>query len=99
MILAALWCAGLLLAQLAMPSQLAACADYITMVAELEAKYGEVRRDVGRTSATTVLEVYVNQETRTWTIIQRNVSGIACVVAAGDSWQSEITAKPKGMAL
>lgn len=65
------------------------CALRTDIVAQLEQKYGERRVGAGLQNRGAVTEVFASAETGTWTIIQTRPDGVACAVAAGESWADE----------
>lgn len=64
------------------------CADRDDIVRQLEQKYGETRRSLGVSSGKGVFEIYVLDETGSWTIILTNPRGRSCLMAAGEHWEA-----------
>jgi len=58
------------------------------MVVKLKKKYGESERGMGLSGTEVLIEVWSSEKTGTWTIVMTRPNGIACVMAAGDSWTS-----------
>ena len=71
-----------------------ACGSHASLIAQLDMKYGEVRLGWGLAGSSVIIEVWVSEETGTWTILEVYPSGIACVGATGDGWQTD--ENPKG---
>jgi hypothetical protein len=67
------------------PAQAAVCMKREELVSYLTSKFQETPRAVGLVANRGVMEVYV-AEAGTWTIVITSVSGTACIVAAGDTW-------------
>lgn len=60
------------------------CAERTQMIEQLEERWGEIRHSAGLTGDDRVMEVFVNPETGTWTIIVTSPLGHACMIAAGE---------------
>jgi len=71
------------------------CGPREAVVENLGQKYGETRRGSGLTGSTVIFEIWVSEETRSWTILKTTASGWACVMAAGQAWQDD----PRGIDL
>lgn len=63
------------------------CGVRAEIVAGLGQRYGEETVAIGLTSEGALLEVLASGDGGTWTIIQTAPSGLACMLAAGESWQ------------
>ncbi|WP_111732186.1 hypothetical protein [Roseovarius amoyensis] len=50
--------------------------------------YGESRQHGGLINSDMVAEVWVNDETGTWTLMLITPDGMACILAAGQYWQT-----------
>lgn len=61
----------------------AACAPRDKAIETLADDFGEVRQSIGLSGNNTIVEVYANLETGSWTILSTNASGLACMVASG----------------
>jgi hypothetical protein len=68
------------------PGHAAVCMDRGELVNYLSRKFEEAPRAAGLVADRGVMEVYVSG-TGTWTIVITAVSGTACIVAAGDTWE------------
>ena len=66
----------------------AVCDNRDAMVKKLTDRYGEVQMSRGL-GGDVVLEVWANCKTGTWTILKTYPKGRACLMAAGDGWQSK----------
>ena len=77
---------SLLLLQLGIVDSSTACGSYTSMTMQLHRKYEE--RLIGRGMSTrgTVLELWVNTDRKTWTILTVSSNGRACVGASGGGW-------------
>lgn len=75
---------------MASPAYAAQCAPHDAMRAGLDRKYGEVPVAMGQANVASprMVEVYANRVTGTWTIVQTDPSGMACLAAAGIMWQA-----------
>jgi hypothetical protein len=74
-------CASETIAQTAVP-----CGDRAKLIAMLDSKYSETLANVGVTGQSQLVEVYVSDK-GTFTVVMTNNKGVACVIAAGDSWE------------
>lgn len=91
--LAAAFAAGLVEAQ----AEGALCGARALIVAQLETRHGESRRNVGLQQGARVMETYANDETGTWTIIVALPSGVACLVATGEAFREEPARSPASL--
>lgn len=74
----------------------AACLPYDLTTQQLAEKYGEAREAWGiAVSEVGLLELWVNRDTGTVTVLLQTPDGRACPVAAGEYWQPA-TEKPDG---
>ncbi len=64
------------------------CGKRASFIAQLDQEYGEVRDGSGMGS-TTIFELWVSEETGTWTILEVFPNGMACVKAAGEGWHTD----------
>jgi hypothetical protein len=62
------------------------CADREEVTASLIGQWGELPTVVGRTP-TQVMEVWLNPETGTWTLVITSPTGVSCINAAGEDGQ------------
>ncbi len=63
-----------------------ACGKRIDLVKIIAGKYKELPRALAIAGESNLLEVYVS-ETGSWTILITRPPGVACIVAAGQSWE------------
>lgn len=78
--------AGLILATqagFAAPS----CASRTAVVGQLAERYQETRRGIGLMANAAVLEVFAS-DAGSWTITVTLPSGVTCLVASGQGWES-----------
>ena len=66
----------------------ALCAPREIVVEQLAGKYGEAVRHRGFDQRGMVVEVFVFEETGTWTFLFTRPDGISCIAAAGDAWEN-----------
>ena len=64
-----------------------ACTDRSDLVERLAAKYGEVFAGGGLRDSSSIVEVWMSEETGTWTVILTRADGRACVMASGTNWR------------
>lgn len=57
-------------------------------VIETLSKYGEQRVFVGQMSSEQVVEVWANPQTQTWTTVVTSATGVSCLMAAGEGFNS-----------
>lgn len=87
---------ALVLALLASPAMAQTrCADRDHITKRLKEKYGERFAGAGMQDARSIFEIWVSDETGTWTIIMSRPNGQSCVMAAGENWR-HIQAEPPG---
>lgn len=60
------------------------CGPRENVISHLEGKYGETQSSSGFSeSSRSIIEVYSNEETGTWTIIRSMPNGVSCLVDSG----------------
>jgi len=64
------------------------CAPRDTVVERLAQAYGETRRSVGLGGDNSLMEVYASDESGSWTITVTTPSGMTCLVASGQSFET-----------
>ena len=72
----------------------AQCGQYKDLSKYLYTEYGEVSISMGLASNGEMMDVIVNKETGTWSVLMRSPSGIACLVANGVDWRDNKNPKP-----
>ncbi len=81
------------LATLALPlsaqAQGRACGERTAIIERLESGYGETRTAAGLSTQSGMIEIFASEETGTWTIIMTMPTGQSCLMAAGNSWDSD----------
>ena len=75
--------------QQAQAQQQTTCAERATVVAQLQERYGETRQSMGLGQNNAVVEVFASADTGTWTIVVTLPSGMTCLVASGESWETQ----------
>jgi len=65
------------------------CGKRADIISQLSERYGETRRSMGLAEGRGVVELYASEETGSWTILMTNPRGIACMMAAGQSFEIE----------
>lgn len=78
----------------AMAQQFRNCAPRDVVVERLAEGYGESRQSIGIGAQGAVVEVFASNETGTWTITVTNTSGLTCLVASGQSFETLAEALP-----
>jgi hypothetical protein len=66
-----------------------ACAARAQVVERLAERYGETLVSMGMHANSGVVEVYASEATGTWTILVTTPDGTACLIAAGEMWESD----------
>jgi hypothetical protein len=87
--------AGLLAINL--PASAAVCMNHKNLVSFLSDRYSEAPRALGLVEDRGLMEVYVSDK-GTWTIVMTTAQGIACILAAGDTWEEnkmQVSAGPE----
>ena len=69
------------------------CGTHAGMTMRLDMQYGEVRHGIGR-GVSNLFELWVSEETGTWTFLEVFPSGMACLRAAGEKWTVDPPAVP-----
>ncbi|HDR29526.1 hypothetical protein [Rhodovulum sp.] len=64
------------------------CAPREALVALLADRYGESRLALGLAANNAVVEIFTNPETGSWTITGTLPSGVSCLIASGEAWQT-----------
>jgi len=77
-----------LTAPLAYAQQSNNCAQRDMVVERLASKYGESRQSIGLGSNNAVVEVFASLDTGTWTITVTLPTGMTCIVAAGQAFET-----------
>lgn len=68
-------------------AQNAQCGDSVTVRNHLTEQYGESRRGTGL-AQNTLVEIYSNESTGSWTIVVTTPDNRSCLVAAGQNWET-----------
>jgi hypothetical protein len=64
------------------------CGPRAAVLAALENSYGEGRRGIGMAGAQTVVEIFANSQTGTWTVIATRPDGVTCLLASGTDFEA-----------
>ena len=64
------------------------CAKREVVVERLSSKYSETRQSIGLGTNNTMVEVFASIQSGSWTIIATMPSGLACIVAAGQAFET-----------
>ncbi len=70
------------------------CAPRQIVLERLAVKYGETRQSIGVASNNAVVEVFASQDTGSWTITVTTPTGLTCLVASGQSFETLAEALP-----
>ncbi len=70
------------------------CAPRHLVLERLSEKYGETRQSIGVASNNSIVEVFASDATGTWTITVTLPSGVTCMVASGQSFETLAEALP-----
>jgi hypothetical protein len=70
------------------------CGEREKIVAALAEKYQEPRQSIGIAANNSVMEVFANTESGTWTIAVTLPNGLTCIVADGQAFESLNEALP-----
>lgn len=75
-------------------AQAANCAPRAVVVERLASSYGETRQSIGLGANNAVVEVYASPASGTWTITMTTPSGLTCLVASGQAFETLAEALP-----
>ncbi len=64
------------------------CAPRDTVVDRLADKYGETRQSIGLGANNAMVEVFASDKTGTWTITVTMATGLTCLVASGQAYET-----------
>jgi len=65
-----------------------ACAPREIVLDRLSATYGETRQSIGLGTNNQMIEVFASDATGTWTITMTQASGMTCLVASGQAFET-----------
>lgn len=68
-------------------AQAANCAPRAVVLERLAERYGETRQGIGLGGSGTVVEMFANPQTGTWTLLATNTAGVTCLVASGHAFE------------
>jgi hypothetical protein len=93
------FCAVLLGPWVAFPgaafAQMQQCAPYAILATHLADRCGEAVIFQGQTSETAIMQLWLNAETGTWTVVYMMADAPACMVSSGQGGES-VTPPPAG---
>lgn len=75
-------------------AQAANCAPREVVIERLATKYGESRQSMGLGNNRAVVEVFASEATGTWTITVTTPTGLTCLVASGQAFETLAEAPP-----
>jgi hypothetical protein len=70
------------------PVRTIACFPYQDVARQLAGSYAEAPASLGIQSNGNLLQVFTSADTGSWTILSTTPDGLACVLAAGERWES-----------
>ena len=70
------------------------CAPRATVVNRLAQSFGETRQSIGLGANNAVVEVFASEASGTWTITVTMPSGVTCLVASGQAFETLAEALP-----
>ena len=71
------------------------CAEHDVVIEQFLQRHGEHPRVRGLSSTGFILEILVNDETRSWSVFMTNPGGRTCLMSFGQDWE-EFAPKPPG---
>lgn len=66
------------------------CGDRSAVIERLASGYGEQFAGGGLRNENSIFEVWLSDESGTWTILMTKADGTSCVMAAGTNWRTPI---------
>jgi hypothetical protein len=69
------------------------CFRYADVTRQLQGAYAETPISLGIQSNGNLLQVFASADTGSWTIVSTTPDGMACVLAAGNNWESVAPAR------
>lgn len=89
-----------LIAVLALPiappalAQNGLCGPHPALAGQLAADYGEQPVAIGLTNDGLLVEIFVADGRRTFTLLLTRPDGLACILLAGQGWQGPVAGEP-----
>ncbi len=76
--------------------QTTTCGPRAAVLERLSVGYGETRRSIGLGGDNALMEVFASDRSGTWTITVTLASGLTCLIAAGQAFETatEVASKP-----
>lgn len=75
------------------------CAERDKVVQRLSQRFGEQPRSIGLGANNALVEVFASDETGTWTITVTHPTGMTCLIASGQAFETLAQAQALGPAL
>lgn len=72
----------------------AACAPRDVVLDRLASKFGESRQSIGLGPNNQMVEVFASADTGTWTITVTRPTGVTCLIASGQAFETLAEALP-----
>lgn len=82
-----------LIAALPVAANARMCAERAVLTDALAAQYGERFDGGGLRDSQSILEVWVSDETGTWTLLLTQPDGTSCIMASGTGWRDALPAE------
>lgn len=70
------------------PARQLVCHDHAEVARQLRDKYDEAPVSLGLQANGDVLQVFASPRRGTWTVVSTSPEGTACILAAGERWES-----------
>lgn len=64
------------------------CAEREALLSSLLKEYKEAPRELGLANNGSLVELLTTRDGKTWTMLMTRPDGTACVIAAGEAWDS-----------
>lgn len=79
--------AGLLASVSIQPVEMV-CAEREALLTSLNREYKEAPKELGLANNGSVVELLTTRDGKTWTMLMTRPDGTACVIAAGEAWET-----------
>lgn len=70
------------------------CGVRAQVVEQLRTRFGEERRAMGLAGHNRIMELFVSEQTGSWTITVTGIDGITCLIASGQHHESFAPGEP-----
>lgn len=88
---------ALILSVTSLRAQPTNCGQRDQVIERLTSRYGESRQSIGMAANQSLVEVYANEGTGSWSITVTLPTGITCLVASGMSFEALAVVEPAAM--